>query len=71
MQVRTLEAPLEHVARTRPVTKGVRHLEDCNKVKMSRVSRETAARVLLTVSASVRMSWTVGWKEAARQVPGG
>ena len=24
---RTLEATLEHVARTRPVTKGVRHLE--------------------------------------------
>jgi hypothetical protein len=26
---RTLEPPLEHVARTRAVTKGVRHLEDC------------------------------------------
>lgn len=25
---RTLEAPLEHVTRTRPVTEGVRHLED-------------------------------------------
>ena len=25
---RTLEPPLEHVARTRPVTEGVRHLED-------------------------------------------
>ena len=27
-KVRTLEAPLEHVARARPVTEGVRHLED-------------------------------------------
>ena len=27
-KVRTLEAPLEHVARTRAVTEGVRHLED-------------------------------------------
>lgn len=25
----TLEGPLEHVARTRAVTKGVRHLEGC------------------------------------------
>ena len=27
-KVRTLEAPLEHVARTLAVTEGVRHLED-------------------------------------------
>ena len=27
-KVRTLEPPLEHVARTRAVTEGVRHLED-------------------------------------------
>lgn len=71
MQVRTLEAPLEHVARTRPVTEGVRHLEDWKTMKMSWTSRGTAARSVLTVSGSVRISWTVGWKEALRGTPGG
>ena len=34
----TLEAPLEHVARTRPVTEGVRHLEDYVETRVSRLA---------------------------------
>ena len=36
--LRTLEAPLEHVARTRPVTEGVRHLEDYVETRVSRLA---------------------------------
>ena len=47
---RTSEAPLEHVARTRAVTEGVRHLEVWTiKGSVSTSSRAAAGRDILTV----------------------
>ena len=45
--LRTFETPFEHVARTRPVTEGVRHLEDWTEVSSGTSS--TARKRILTV----------------------
>ena len=51
---RTSEAPLEHVARARAVTEGVRHLEDYGE--MSPEGSSTASKVALTSSALLVVS---------------
>ena len=43
----TLESPLEHMARSRPVTEGVRHLEEVTVWRTEEVKSEAGPRMCL------------------------